>query len=73
MSDEEKDPYYIEVDHNGCACCGSERTWIVVGPDGRGSSTSYGSEDDAADLAEDLNIAFNLGKQIGSYTRRKNE
>ncbi len=62
------DPYFIEVDHNGCSCCGAERTWIVVGPDGRGSSTSFESEDDASDLAENLNIAFHLGRESARTT-----
>ena len=59
---EEKEPYFVEVDNNGCTKCGVGRTWVVVGPDGCAGGTSYGLEEDAADLAEDLNIAFFRGQ-----------
>jgi hypothetical protein len=57
----ESEPYFVEVDENGCPKCGSGRLWVVVDPDGVRGSTSYGLEEDADDLAEDLNIAFGKG------------
>lgn len=58
----EEEPYFVEVDNNGCSKCGAGRTWVVVNPDGYAGGTSYGLEEDAQDLAEDLNIAFNRGR-----------
>jgi hypothetical protein len=54
-------PYFIEVDANGCEKCSHGRMWSVVGPDGVASSTSYADEETAADLAEQLNTAYQVG------------
>lgn len=56
------DPYFTEVDDNGCPHCSAGRTWCVVGPDGDRGSTSYEDEDAAIDLADKLNDAFALGR-----------
>lgn len=56
-----EDPYFTEVDNNGCSHCGSGRTWNVIGPDGVALSTSYEDEDAAIDLADMLNEAFARG------------
>ena len=58
----EENPYFVEVDNNGCRECGHGRNWVVVDPDGIRGGTSYGLEEDADDLAEDLNRAFNRGR-----------
>jgi len=55
----EENPYFVEVDDNGCSKCGAGRNWVVVDPDGTRGGTSYGLQEDADDLAEDLNRAFN--------------
>jgi hypothetical protein len=54
-------PYFIEVDQNGCTHCGSGRSWIVIGPDGVGGSTSYDDADTAQEVADALNQAFENG------------
>ncbi len=59
-------PYFIEVDQQGCSKCNAGRSWNVVGPDGVALSTSYMEEEDAQDLADDLNDAF--GKGVGAVT-----
>ncbi len=41
------EPYFVEVDDNGCSQCGHDRTWTVIGPDGAAHHTSYGDIDDA--------------------------
>lgn len=60
----EENPYFVEVDDNGCSKCGAGRNWVVVDPEGIRGSTSYGLEEDAQDLAEDLNRAFNAGRKM---------
>jgi hypothetical protein len=55
------EPYFIEVDNNGCSKCSHGRNWCVVGPDGAAGGTSYGDEEDAAAIAEILNDAFSRG------------
>jgi hypothetical protein len=57
----EEDPYFIEVDTNGCSKCGHDRSWMVVGPDGFGDSQSFYDVEDAAHLAEILNQVYSLG------------
>ena len=58
----EEDPYFIEVDNQGCSKCRAGRTWVVIDPDGYGGGTSYELIGDAEELAEDLNQAYNRGK-----------
>lgn len=57
--------YTVEIDSTapGCTQCGAGRMWWIVGPDGVAGSTSYGDEGVAADLAEQLNEAFNQGRR----------
>jgi hypothetical protein len=57
------EPYFIEVDNPGCAHCKAERTWDVIGPDSTALSTSYGDEEDASDIADICNSAFEMGRQ----------
>jgi hypothetical protein len=62
MEDQSMDePYFVEVDENGCTKCGAGRMWTVIGPDGDQHHTSFADEDDAAKLAEDLNDAYYKG------------
>ena len=53
-----EDPYFIEVDTNGCAHCGARRTWTIVGPDDVAIGRSFEDEESASDLAEDMNRAY---------------
>lgn len=55
-------PYSVSVDTNGCGHCGAGRTWMVVGPDGYGGGQSFGDEEDAEALADQLNEAFYQGQ-----------
>lgn len=55
------DPYFVEVDVNGCERCGAGKTWTVVGPDGVAAGTSWKYVSDAEDFAEALNDAFYKG------------
>jgi hypothetical protein len=59
---DEQEAYFIEVENKGCSHCGANRMWRVVGPDGVAMSTIYERDEDAADLAEDLNIAYAAGR-----------
>ena len=62
MSDTPNDePYFIEIDQNGCPHCGAGRTWCVIRPDGVALGQAFGEEEDAAYLAESLNIAYHIG------------
>ena len=55
--------YYVEVDHDGCGHCSAGKTWTVVGPDGTGQAISWGTQDEADDVAAMLNAAFECGQQ----------
>lgn len=63
-------PFFVEVDDNGCPECSSGRTYLVVGPDGVASSTSYSDDADAAHLAESLCDAYWQGRN--SRKRKRN-
>jgi hypothetical protein len=39
VKDSADDPYFVEVDSNGCSHCGAGRTYCVIGPDGVASGT----------------------------------
>jgi hypothetical protein len=65
------EPYFVEIDENGCAKCGVGRMWTVIGPDGTQHQTSFADEDDAARLAEDLNDAYYRGKHEKQREMRK--
>src|SRR5271170_3559645 len=67
----EENPYFVEVDNNGCPGCWHGRSWVVVDPDGSNTGTSYGSEEDAGDLAQDLNRAFNRGRNNSNLVVRE--
>lgn len=56
-------PYFIEVDTNGCDKCGHDRTWCIVGPDPdeQATSASYGDEDEAQHICDALNDAYYRG------------
>lgn len=58
---QEEQPYFVEVDSNGCERCHSGKTWTVVGPDGDQQSQSFDNEEDAEYLADALNEAYALG------------
>ncbi len=60
--------YHIEVDDPGCEKCGHGKTYIVVGPDGVGGSTSHFDIEDAEHEAEILNVAYGLGAQRAALT-----
>jgi len=51
-------PYFIEVDNNGCPHCGATRSWVVIGPDGCALGITFGHEEDAEDLADNMNTAY---------------
>ena len=62
------DPYFLEVETNGCKQCSHGRTWMIIGPDGDGLGTSYEDYGDAEELCEILNTAYWAG-----YDTRKAE
>lgn len=68
------EPYFIEVDSNGCSKCGAGRTWTVCGPDGSWLSTSYEGEEgqeQAEWLADILNQAYWAGKSARELPKKK--
>ena len=54
-------PYHIEVERDGCRFCGAGKTYWVVGSDDVADGTTYENEEDALDLADMLNDAFENG------------
>ena len=54
-------PYLVEVSVNGCAHCGVGRMWDIVGPDDTALSQSFGDQEHAEWIAEQMNAAFRAG------------
>lgn len=63
------EPYFVEVDNNGCEKCGAGKTWTVVGPDGVAQGQSFENVEDAEALADALNGAFFAGRTEPSLKR----
>ena len=55
------EPFFIEVDDNGCKHCGRGRTYTIIGPNDVGLGTSYEDEEQASELCEMLNGAYYIG------------
>jgi hypothetical protein len=56
--------YTVEIENGGCGQCGAGRYWVIVGPDGVASATSYcGNQEEVEELAEGLNIAYEAGRE----------
>lgn len=62
MTTKIEDPYFVEVDANGCGHCGAGRQWTVVGPDGVAIGQSFEDEEIADDIASYMNQAYWVGK-----------
>lgn len=69
MAKKKEEPYFVEVDQNGCKHCGAGKNYTVIGPDGYALSQSWGDEEDASDIAEWLNEAYYHGQ--GSMKLKK--
>lgn len=63
MAMDGEDPYFVEVDNNGCPKCGHERTYTIIQPGGDAIGKSFSDEDDASELAELLNEAYYRGRR----------
>ena len=53
--------YQVEVEKNGCERCGEGKMWVIVA-NGIAGCTSYGNEDEAVELCDELNDAFDEGR-----------
>lgn len=53
--------YQVEVEKNGCERCGKGKMWVIVA-NGIAGGTSYANEDEAVELCDQLNDAFELGR-----------
>lgn len=62
---EPEDPYFVEVEANGCPHCGQGRTYRIVGPDDVGTGTIYENDNEASEVADDLNGAYWNGYSVG--------
>lgn len=63
MAPPREEPYFVEVNTNGCGTCGAGRTWLVIGPDDYAGSQTFSDEEDADALAESLNAAYASGRE----------
>lgn len=50
-----------------CKACRRGDLWNVVGPDDVAISVSYEREEDALDMADQLSMAYALGKKAGGH------
>ena len=57
--------YKVERYNQGCKECGDGATWVIVGPDGVASATSYGDKDQADEICELQNEAYEKGLAAG--------
>lgn len=56
-------PYTIERNvEKACHQCGHGQMWDVIDPSGVALGVSYGCEDDASHMAEELNRAYSAGR-----------
>jgi hypothetical protein len=55
--------YRVEAESTPCAHCGNGGTWNVVGPDDMALGIIFTVQEDADDVAEQMNIAFDAGRQ----------
>lgn len=76
--------YQVEVEKNGCERCGCGKLWVIVNPEGIAGGTSYSCEDQAIELCDALNRAYEAGVAsmepiaasatlIAHYARRADE
>lgn len=53
--------YKIKEEDGGCQCCGHGNLWMVVNSEDLAISTFYENEDDAQEMCDELNDAFERG------------
>lgn len=63
------DYYTVECDEDGCESCGAGKSWQVVDGEGVGGGTSYHKREDAEEIADLLNDAYERGKAASSDAR----
>jgi hypothetical protein len=63
MAEDEKEAYRVEIDVSGCPKCGHGAYWDVIGPDDVALATSYADKEDAIEIAEILNMAYEAGRK----------
>lgn len=68
-SEVNQQPYFVEVDRNGCPKCGAGRMWTVIGPDGAAIGESWSAEEPAQDMADEKNDAYDAGMERGQKER----
>ena len=57
-------PYRVEVEREGCECCGDGKQWEVYDADGVGiGGITFGTREEAEHLAEMLNDAYAAGQR----------
>jgi hypothetical protein len=74
MNDEKK-PYVLEIDNEGCTKCGEGRTWTIVDLDGFSIGQSWGgceAEVDAEEMAGLLNSVYEKGQASMTKNPKKN-
>jgi hypothetical protein len=54
--------YAVEPESPPCNECGRDNGFVVVGPDGIALGITFDIVDDAEDLADHLNAAYELGR-----------
>jgi hypothetical protein len=73
MADEHEilidDEYKVKVkEETGCKHCGAGTIYLVVDSEDVARSITFGSEGDARDLADAMNVAFHRGRASGLDT-----
>lgn len=57
--------YRVEIEKTGCQHCEAGRMWDVIGPDEMALGISYSLKEDADDMAEYMNMAYERGQASG--------
>lgn len=58
--------YRVEIDKKGCAHCGAETYWTVVGPGEVDIGSSWADEETANDIRDLMNMAYDAGTEANA-------
>lgn len=58
-----KPAYRVQIGSWGCSKCGNEKEWLVIQPDDVALGRTFDNPNDAEEMAEELNRAYELGRK----------
>lgn len=58
--------YTVEIDLQGCSRCGTEIGYTVIGPDGVEECAIYNDRQEAEEIAELMNLAYEQARRAAA-------